>query len=390
MTDNTGWRGPEWDLSWPARIFSEEAQALLDLWPSSGFYWLDAAELLLQEAFADETPLTTLDGAVLQDVSSASTAEGLRDDQARAALHQFAQAAHRFGARPLPRPYWRPADGAGGPAPERVSVSGGSPAGDFARLHEDWVHLFDDFVASGYFDRAAEQDGLRNMTGDHQVVEALERQAARRLHRPGLRLHDAGGDVATFYGVVEVMHDLIARPRYRRPPKNTGGRRSYRVFAVRPGQALYRWRVNDLLSRHGVSLRVAEDGEDVGRLVTVVGDSRDELVQRTLATPAEEDRSAVEHSVAQFRGRNATRETKRSAVVTLARVLESRKPLIKTQFSRKDEGALFHIANQFDLRHRRADQHPDYDDAYLDWIFWWYLATVELTDQLIARQDDAP
>jgi hypothetical protein len=27
------------------------------------------------------------------------------------------------------------------------------------------------------------------------------------------------------------------------------------------------------------------------------------------------------------------------------------------------------------------------DPAFLEWIFWWYLATIELTDQIIARQD---
>lgn len=26
------------------------------------------------------------------------------------------------------------------------------------------------------------------------------------------------------------------------------------------------------------------------------------------------------------------------------------------------------------------------DPAFRDWVFWWYLATIELTDQLIERQ----
>ena len=24
--------------------------------------------------------------------------------------------------------------------------------------------------------------------------------------------------------------------------------------------------------------------------------------------------------------------------------------------------------------------------AFLDWVFWWYLATIELTDRILARQ----
>jgi len=48
----------------------------------------------------------------------------------------------------------------------------------------------------------------------------------------------------------------------------------------------------------------------------------------------------------------------------------------------KDEIALFQIANQFDLRHRGADQRDDYAEAYLDWIFWWYLVVCRINSDL--------
>ncbi|MBV6703384.1 hypothetical protein KV557_40985 [Kitasatospora aureofaciens] len=44
------------------------------------------------------------------------------------------------------------------------------------------------------------------------------------------------------------------------------------------------------------------------------------------------------------------------------------------------------IANKFEIRHRDASQQEDYDPAFLHWIFWWYLATVELTTTLAGRQ----
>ena len=85
-----------------------------------------------------------------------------------------------------------------------------------------------------------------------------------------------------------------------------------------------------------------------------------------------------------------TTAERRSAVVTLAGVLERRRTLLKDELLKKDEGALFHIANEFDVRHRGKSQQSDYDPVFLDWLFWWYLATVELTDRLIARQIDCP
>jgi hypothetical protein len=57
-------------------------------------------------------------------------------------------------------------------------------------------------------------------------------------------------------------------------------------------------------------------------------------------------------------------------------VLEERRQLIKAELGTPDEGALFQIANKFAIRHQRASQQADYDPAFLDWIFWWYLATV--------------
>jgi len=127
----------------------------------------------------------------------------------------------------------------------------------------------------------------------------------------------------------------------------------------------------------------------MGRLVRAAGDDRDELVEQALQTPNPSDRNAVRHAIALFRSRGVDRENKRSAVLALHRVLEDRRPLINTELMRKDEGALFQIANQFDLRHHDQSQQDDYDPIFLDWIFWWYLATVELTDQLLARQADA-
>lgn len=89
-----------------------------------------------------------------------------------------------------------------------------------------------------------------------------------------------------------------------------------------------------------------------------------------------------------FRSRGATPEEKRSAVVSLARVLEQHRRLLKTEL-RRDEADLFNIANNFDIRHSRDGQQGDYDPVFLDWVFWWYLATIELLNRLLERQGSA-
>jgi hypothetical protein len=69
----------------------------------------------------------------------------------------------------------------------------------------------------------------------------------------------------------------------------------------------------------------------------------------------------------------------------LGLVLEERRELLKGVLYTGDEGALFEIANRFAIRHEDQRQKSEYDPVFLDWIFWWYLATIELTDRVIAR-----
>ena len=135
---------------------------------------------------------------------------------------------------------------------------------------------------------------------------------------------------------------------------------------------------------------MADDGEDLGRLVEP-STTHARTSSRALATddPARTER--VAHAIRLFRERHADVNRKRSAIVALAGVLRG------TQGAPQEgavlegrEAALFQIANEFDLRHRTDSQQGDYDPVFLDWVFWWYLATVELTDRLLDRQGQKP
>ena len=188
-----------------------------------------------------------------------------------------------------------------------------------------------------------------------------------------------------FFDVIEALHDLVARPRWR-GWHEFDQHWDYQDFARAPGQAVYRWKVNELLFRSEVLLQVADSGSDCGRLVHAPGDARDDLLRRAVQSPEPKVRDLVDHAVAQFRGRGATFLAKREATKTLADVLEHRRALLKSELFKKDEDALFQIANHFEIRHINERQKGDYDPAFLDWVFWWYLATIELTDRLLDRQ----
>jgi hypothetical protein len=186
--------------------------------------------------------------------------------------------------------------------------------------------------------------------------------------------------------VVEVLHDQAARPRTGHVHAYNGCGWHYMAFSHETGQAVYRWRIDLVLDRSDLGLRLADEGEDAGRLVAVTDPARMELAASMAERTDPETGDVVRHAIALHRGRTASEHDKRSAVVALAGVLEERRVLLKAELISKDEGALFQIANQFAIRHRRDDQRPNYDPAFLDWLFWWYLATIDLTDRILERR----
>lgn len=193
-------------------------------------------------------------------------------------------------------------------------------------------------------------------------------------------------DLETTLGVVEALFDLVARPRVR-DWHDYAEEWDYADLSRSAGQQVYLWKLNTVLDESGISLRLATAGVDRGLLVEVVADDREGLLVKVLDHDAPEAaRERIEHAVATFRQRGgATRADKRAAILSLHHLLESRRAALKIHLSRRDEGALFQIANEFDLRHHDGKQRDEYGDEFLDWIFWWYLATVDLLHRVAER-----
>ena len=139
------------------------------------------------------------------------------------------------------------------------------------------------------------------------------------------------------------------------------------------------------LLNNALGLHLSDNGEDVGRLVAATNDARAELATIIAGRDDAQTGDRVRHGMALFRARGATEHDKHSGILVLAGILEERRQLLKDHLVKKDEGALFEIANNFAIRHRNENQRADYDPIFLDWIFWWYLATIELSDRLSTR-----
>ena len=243
--------------------------------------------------------------------------------------------------------------------------------------------LTQDFYASHYF---AQTLGFACEIGDGKSGSSPEHELEQRVSKPHLWLAEPESwtepDLCDF---VEVFHDLAARP-------TTGWHCDYddcgwhpSTFSRTSGQVLYRWRMNRLLDQTALGYRLAGSGEDIGRMVRAMSGELGRTIDVMLDTE-DGSETGVSHAIALFRDRDESREKKRSAVISLAGILEERRDILKEKPLTDAEKAIFEIPNKFELRHRGSDQHGDYGSEFLEWIFYWYLATIQLTDRLLTRQ----
>ncbi|WP_433612422.1 hypothetical protein [Prescottella agglutinans] len=358
----------DFELAWPRELLRSELASLINV-NSDSQDWANRVEHLLEDAFTDSA-------ARVQFASLGarwSSATG-RVDERRQFMAEILRHLDSFPEPRQRRPFWSERNA--GSAPGALTID--ATAREFDRL-------IDDLVRRGYFEHAFTKDCV----DDPAVVDPSD-LIETYIGVPGMWPIDPkqlAADTDKFFDLIEVLHDLVARPRDRYFHNYSGCGWHHSEFSRSAGRHLYVWRVNRLLDRSSLDLRLADSGEDAGRLVVATDDARTELVASMLTRNDPRTGDRVRHAIALFRSRGATEHDKRSAANTLALVLEERWQLLKAELLSADESALFQIANKFAVRHEDGKQQGNYDPVFRDWVFWWYLATVELTDRLIGRQN---
>jgi len=102
--------------------------------------------------------------------------------------------------------------------------------------------------------------------------------------------------------------------------------------------------------------------------------------------------SKVRDAIKKWRNRHLDLAEKRKAIRELADVFEWLKKTQKLQqvLNRKDESAIFEIANNFAIRHHDPKQKSNYDQGiWYNWIFHFYLATYHAVIRSLIKQEKA-
>jgi len=204
--------------------------------------------------------------------------------------------------------------------------------------------------------------------------------------RTGIRIENSvndafiNADEVTLFTLVEFVHDYVAKPGkhagWHHTWNNCGWHYDHQqdTFDDAAGRAEWRTKVNAALLYYGDGYELRADGE----VIHLPPSGMEKLT--SMAAPAgaqPTDASKLVNAIHSFQLGRASREQRKHAVRELVDILEYHRPVVKAHLS-EDESDLFNIANNFALRHHRVGQKDDYDDAWLTWLFYVYLATAHL------------
>ena len=190
------------------------------------------------------------------------------------------------------------------------------------------------------------------------------------------------------FDVIEFLYDCVSKP-IETPGayhsfSNCGWH--YSRFDRENGQQEFRQGANSILQDYATGWELSKEGE----ILAVADEGLQPLLDAELP---EYDPDSVEKrvlaAIRKFRSRGSSIEDRRDAVRDLADVLEFLRPKAnECLLTKKDDAALFRIANEFAIRHHDGRQKGNYSIAiWYSWVFYFYLATIHAAVRAIGEAE---
>lgn len=191
------------------------------------------------------------------------------------------------------------------------------------------------------------------------------------------------------FDTIELLYDYVSEPCDWGPMTTDSGYNyyDYESYNAANGQLLYREEANRFLIDYKTGFELTADG-----LILALGTDGLQQILDAEIEPFDElnvDRK-VRDAIQKWRNRNLDIKERRQAIREIADVFEwlRKSKKLEKVLKRKDESALFDIANNFAIRHHNPSQKRDYDESiWYAWIFHFYLATYHAVIRLLKRDD---
>lgn len=187
------------------------------------------------------------------------------------------------------------------------------------------------------------------------------------------------------FDVIEFLYDHVSKPIDGYFHNYNACGYHYNTFDKKTGQQEFRDGVNQILCDYKEGYELSDHGE----ILESPEQGLENLFAASLPTHDPDNvEQRVQAAILKFRRYRSSLDERRDSIRDLADVLEFLRPQVKSVISKKDEGDLFAIANQFGIRHHNDQQKQDYDKAiWYSWMFYYYLATIHACLRLITKAE---
>lgn len=250
----------------------------------------------------------------------------------------------------------------------------------FKAVYQDFVRK--DFFYEAYGFECVDSGFNPGIAGEDIEIFFYRRLRKRNLWPIEEKCYEYSED--DLFDVIELLFDLISKPieGYYHNYYSCG--QHWTKFDKISGQTEFRGEINQILKDYEDGYVLSENGE-----ILIIGKDgvKDLFVVEISTGEPEKIDDKIRYAINKYRKYHASFEEKIESIRLLADVLEYIRPRVKLILSKKDEGSLFDIANNYSIRHFNDGQKEFENPAFLDWIFTMFLSTIYLTLGISVKEE---
>lgn len=182
------------------------------------------------------------------------------------------------------------------------------------------------------------------------------------------------------FDMIEFTNDIVSKPISGIYHQYSACGWHYDQFDKNAGQVEYRNEVNCILKDYKDGYEISPEGH----ILTLSQPGFEHLFIASIPTNETRIKERIDVAVLKFRKHGSTLDDRRHAIRDLADILELLRPDAKKILLKKDDSDLFHIANNFGIRHCNQLQTDQYNKPiWYSWMFYIFLSTIHAVLRLI-------
>lgn len=253
---------------------------------------------------------------------------------------------------------------------------------DFNTMKSLIMTVYNRLEREGYFQEAFGYDCVDNGFVPGTLGDDVPASIFFKLRKTNiwpLGKHVGMWEEDDLFDVVEFMFDHISKPTRGHMHSYSGCGMHWSEFDGDMGRHEYREAINEVIEEYETGYVLTDKGE----VLRLADPGTAPLLDAPIPTKDATVKARMEAAIHKYRRHGSSIEDRHDAVRTLADACEQLRPELEKVLKRKDEADLFHIANQFGIRHYNKNQKTDYDEAiWLSWMFYHFLATLHASLRL--------